>query len=406
MTAAAVKCPLCGAGESALPLVAMPPMPRTGRLLAPDDSPDTLRPLDFSYCGHCGFIWLEQGGESCPDYAQVSRATERQLPGYIDELLRAARTFCASTSPSIVDIGCNDGAVLNSAAALGYERRLGVEPSQCLAEACARAGHTTECSLFSLATAPAIAARHGQTDVLFVRHVLEHVPDPADFLAGLHLLLKPDGVLLMEVPDTDNVLVQMLGHELWDEHLGYYTSNTIRLSLERAGFRVLRLERQPHRSGFNLVCWAKPAAQGSATPQPDEAERQRDLALCKAFGPRWRAFCRALRAQASAWTSPVAALGASHPQLNFFWYTGLESQVDVLADDDEVKIGRSLQFARPTPIISTAELFSRPAPKLFLSTAFGCPGWTSMAVSAMCERGVTVLDPYSLMPGSGEGDWR
>lgn len=45
------------------------------------------------------------------------------------------------------------------------------------------------------------AARHGTYDALVISHVLEHLPDPLAFLASADILLKPDGVIVMAVPD-------------------------------------------------------------------------------------------------------------------------------------------------------------------------------------------------------------
>lgn len=373
----------------------MPPLPNTGHLLEIGEPPLPLRPLQFLYCPQCGFIWQEhQAAAALTDYRHVGRATKAQLPGYIDVLLDRAHAFCPGRPPRIVDIGCNDGAFLTRALEHGYACRLGVEPSQKLAQVCSRTGHATECTLFCHSAALDLAQRHGTADVLFVRHVLEHVPDPEDFLCGLRVLLARDGVLFLEVPDTASTVSALLGHELWDEHLSYFTARTLRLLLVRHGFEVLELTSEPHRAGRNLLCWARVARSKGVDPCAEDAAIE--LAACRAFGVRWAALCARLQTETETWKGPVAALGASHPQLNFFWYAGLESRVQLLADDDETKQGRFLQLGLPVPVVSAVKLWEVWAPSTLLRTAFGCGEWTSQMAAAARKRGVRVVDPYEV----------
>lgn len=388
-------CALCGGKAESRALAHMPPMPPTGRLLSAGDPPLPLRPLRFQYCPECGFIQLAPQAEAAPDYRNVSRATKRQLPSYVDDLLRRSRAYCRREAPRVMDIGCNDGAFLDRAAEHGYAFRLGVEPSRLLAEVCLRAGHETECTLFSHEAAVELARRHPPADVLFVRHVLEHVPDPADFLRGLRVMLAPGGVALIEVPDATNVVVDMLGHELWDEHLGYYTERTLRLMLARCGFDVLELSTEPHRGGRNLLCWVRAAENESRIDYA--AGKERDLAACRCFGPAWAEFRARLRGRAAAWPKPVVAMGASHPQLNFVWYAGIEDSIHKMVDDDEEKVGKFLQLAEPAGIVSTSGLLAGDAPGTLLLTAFGCDSWTERVVRAMEDKGILVVDPYALM---------
>lgn len=375
-------------------LAATPALPATGHLLATGEPPLPLRSIRFLFCPDCGFIWQERRAESLPDYCHLNRTTRAQLPVYTDAVLVRTRAYCQAKEPRIADIGCNDGAFLTLAVGHGYDHRLGVEPSQKLAEVCSLAGHPTECMLFGHAAALDVLARFGKVDVLFARHVFEHVPDPADFLAGLHAMLAQDGVLFLEVPDTASTIRDLLGHELWDEHLSYFTARTLRRLLVHYGFEVLELTSEPHRAGRNLLCWAR-LSKGEGPPVRPEDSAQ-ELTACRAFSPAWAALGERLRTAVQGWSGPVAALGASHPQLNFLWYTGLASYVEVLLDNDAAKQGQFLQLQRPTLVVSARELWEEWMPGTLLCTAFGCGDWTVQMVAVARRRGVRVVDPYAL----------
>jgi len=74
-------------------------------------------------------------------------------------------------------------------------------------------------------------------------HVLEHLDNPASEMARMAALLKPGGVLVLELPDYSS---RKAGAEregwkyyLPGEHLGYYTRPGLTALLEKAGFDVL-----------------------------------------------------------------------------------------------------------------------------------------------------------------------
>jgi hypothetical protein len=211
------------------------------------------------------------------------------------------------------------------------------------------------------------------------------VPDPADFLRGLRVMLAPGGVALIEVPDATNVVVDMLGHELWDEHLGYYTERTLRLMLARCGFDVLELSTEPHRGGRNLLCWVRAAENESRIDYA--AGKERDLAACRCFGPAWAEFRARRRGRAAAWPKPVVAMGASHPQLNFFctrelkipstrWWTTTRKR---WASSAAGRAGRHRVHRRAPG--------RRETPGTLLCTAFGCDSWTERVARPWKAKG-------------------
>ena len=89
-------------------------------------------------------------------------------------------------------------------------------------------------------------------DVIVAGDVLEHLPRPEVLLGSLRSLLKPDGVLLLSLPNVANVTVRLgllfgrfryAPRGILDRtHLRFFTRAGGRALLEESGYRVLSIE--------------------------------------------------------------------------------------------------------------------------------------------------------------------
>ena len=91
-------------------------------------------------------------------------------------------------------------------------------------------------------------------DVLYLDQVFEHVSDPRGFLKEAGRVLKPDGLLVIGVPNAEALSYHLFG-KWWGLlalpfHLFQYSRHTLRLLLETSGFDVVRFRYVPL-----SMCW-------------------------------------------------------------------------------------------------------------------------------------------------------
>ncbi len=98
-------------------------------------------------------------------------------------------------------------------------------------------------------------------DGVFCNNLIEHLVAPHYFLINLHRVLKPRGILILGHPVTppdgwEWVWEKSLGYKSWlsIEHINFFTPKTIKLTLERSGFKV---EEQINPGIYNKP-WIKP----------------------------------------------------------------------------------------------------------------------------------------------------
>lgn len=85
-------------------------------------------------------------------------------------------------------------------------------------------------------------------DVIILSDLIEHVKDPVSVLKDLKKVLKKDGVIVLQTGDTDSFWARLMGKN-WHfyappQHLYFFSKNTLTKVLEKAGYKVLRVDKE------------------------------------------------------------------------------------------------------------------------------------------------------------------
>ena len=83
--------------------------------------------------------------------------------------------------------------------------------------------------------------------------VLEHVKDPLAFLKQLKARLKPNGILVVEVPDIRRYKVFNTESMLTHEHVYHYTIETLQLVMAKLGLQIVDCANKNVTYGFSLI---------------------------------------------------------------------------------------------------------------------------------------------------------
>ena len=208
-------------------------------------------PLVVGFCQDCAHVQLTQRvspSEMFDDYLYIS-SMSTTLVEHLRSLAQAVtQRFKLGRSDLLVDVGSNDGTLLQAAKELGV-RTIGVDPAKNLAPLAAQRGITTLTAYFGVQAAREVVANHGQAAVVTATNVFPHIPLLDDFIDGLRELLRPDGVFVAEAHYLGDLLEQCAFDTIYHEHCSYWSLTSAMKMFRARGFEVFHAERRPIHHG-------------------------------------------------------------------------------------------------------------------------------------------------------------
>lgn len=115
----------------------------------------------------------------------------------------------------------------------------GVEPEERAREICIKSGLCVHDDLKILEDTGEFF------DAISMFHVIEHIDTPFDFLRQVKKLLSPNGILLIETPNSMDVLLTIYECEpfqnftYWSHHPMLYSPTALAYLVSRSGYKIL-----------------------------------------------------------------------------------------------------------------------------------------------------------------------
>ena len=141
----------------------------------------------------------------------------------------------------VLDVGCGTGDFLQACEQSGWSIA-GIEPNE---KARQLASSKTNFKDYCSTIEELIESRPEPFDMITMWHVLEHVPNLADFIYKVRTLLKPDGVLIAAVPnfkswDAGHYNSSWAAYDV-PRHLWHFSRNSIEIIFSEFGMRIFEV---------------------------------------------------------------------------------------------------------------------------------------------------------------------
>lgn len=208
-------------------------------------------PLDVYVCDNCFLVQLEEfehAEDIFSDYAYFSSYSDSWLQhakNYVDKVVSR---FHIDRNSFVVEIASNDGYLLQYFKEYDVPT-LGIEPAANVAKVAIEKGISTDVCFFNTSYARKMAKENRRADLIIGNNVLAHNPNLNDFVGGLKIALKDNGVATLEFPHLFRLVDEVQFDTIYHEHFSYFSFLTVEKIFAQHGLTLFDVEELPTHGG-------------------------------------------------------------------------------------------------------------------------------------------------------------
>ncbi len=222
--------------------------------------PEPYFPLKIFVCDNCFLVQVDEMEKA----DKIFDAEYTYFSSFSTSLLEHSRRYVEmmierfgfDENSQVIEIASNDGYLLQY-----FKQKkvpvLGIDPTANTAKAALEKGIETIVDFFGTDFAQSeLADNNIKADLILGNNVLAHVPDINDFVKGMKIALKDDGVITMEFPHFLRLAEDCLFDTIYHEHFSYLSFYTVKRIFESQGLEMFDVELVPTHGG-SLRIFAK-----------------------------------------------------------------------------------------------------------------------------------------------------
>jgi SAM-dependent methyltransferase len=309
--------------------------------------------LEVCQCMGCGLVQLSN--LPVPYYKEVIRASaySQEMKEFRIKQFEELVQKYSLKNKKVIEVGCGKGEYLSLMATAGMDA-YGIEYAP---------DSVKECRNENLQVFEGYLENNEDKiidepfDAFFILNFFEHLPDPNGALAGISANLTEDGIGLIEVPNFDMILKNNLFSEFINDHLFYFTKETLISTLTQNGFEVLEANEVWHDYILSIVVKKR----------------------CKVEVEHFYSHQKKLETELHQYINrfednKVAIWGAGHQALAIISLTKLHKsdKIKYVIDDAPFKQGRYTP-ASHLPIVAADQIYSDPVSAIIvMGASYSC----------------------------------
>ena len=186
-------------------------------------------PLIAYVCENCFLVQLTESSspkEIFSDYAYFSSYSSTWLKHAENYVQMMSEHYSFNENSLVIELASNDGYLLQY-----FKQKnipvLGIEPAENVAKFAIKKGIDTKIDFFTEDFATDLKNNNKQADLIVANNVLAHVPELNNFVTGIRILLKDNGIATLEFPHLLNLIEKNQFDTIYHEHFSYFSLITV-----------------------------------------------------------------------------------------------------------------------------------------------------------------------------------
>ena len=209
-------------------------------------------PIEVYVCEKCYLVQLEEFeipenifSSNYPYFSSYSESWLQHCKDYTEMMLSR---FGFNENSFVVEIASNDGYLLQYFSQHNIPVQ-GIEPASNVAEMAIKKGIDTDIKFFNTLHAKKMKESGKLADLIIGNNVLAHNPNLNDFVEGLKIALKPDGIITMEFPHLLKLIEKNQFDTIYQEHFSYFSFYTVQKLFAIHNIELFDVEEIPTHGG-------------------------------------------------------------------------------------------------------------------------------------------------------------
>ncbi len=365
---------------------------------------ESFFPLQLYFCGKCKLLQL--GHIVSPEllfkkYLYVSSTSPVFVKHFEEYASSVFKRFKLNKNSFVVDVGSNDGILLRPFKELGV-KVLGVDPAEEIAKKATKEGLTTLPYFLNQKAAAEISQKYGNADVICANNVFAHVDNIDELTRAVKIILKPNGVFIIEAPYLIDFIEKNLFDLVYHEHLSYLAIKPLDFFFRKHGMKIFDVIRTSSHGGSIRIFVKKIGGKNPITPSVKKfineeilkglGKEKTYLDFAKKITKNKKDLLNLLK-NIKSQKKVIIGYGAPAKGNTLLNYFGIDSQIlDYIIDDSPLKQGL---FTPGThiPVFSSAKLNTGKVPDYIFILAWNFAQPIMEKLSSFSERGGKFIVP-------------
>jgi len=222
--------------------------PLADRLVRKDrlSEKDPVAPLEVVFCPNCSLLQINATvspevlfGKDYPYYSSVSKSLMEHFAASAANIITLKNL---DSNSMVVEAASNDGYMLKNFVDRGIPV-LGIDPANGPVREAQKKGVNTILDFFGKELAEKLFKEGVRADVFLANNVLAHVADLNGFVEGIKIILKADGIAVIEAPYLVDLIQKSEFDTMYHQHLCYFSVTALDKLFKRHGLFLFNIER-------------------------------------------------------------------------------------------------------------------------------------------------------------------
>jgi len=206
---------------------------------------ENVYPLGLSYCKDCYLFQCNQLVKDDTLFKKGYFYYSSMIPFLVKHFLEYSeylkKEYYDKENPKkILEIGCNDGVLLRHLKNIGFYV-IGVDPSRTVSKLQEDKFNIYN-TYFNDELANKILDKHGKVDIFLSSNSFAHIDDMESIIKGIKTILANDGVAIIEVHNSENIIKELNFDFIYHEHMTYYTKMSFHKIFSKYNMGVEKIE--------------------------------------------------------------------------------------------------------------------------------------------------------------------